>query len=309
MSSILFHFPDGDTLQIAGSERAHFGILAEDFSRGMLGLAAITKSALPERLQPFINPAGRMGTIDPQTKQWDHVLSLCVSTMGFSGEPDVFTWKGQGIRMSSLIWNTMLAAGSDPMRLGVKIHCTCEHHGYLMGFHRKWFADIIDEGLEEGLFRKGYWRSKNPLQDLGLETEDAVLETSKAVYISQGWVELSAKLREENVGPVVMSFSGGDSFPNPEIGAWMPTWPEGTPRKWDALTPAQRAERSDQQEQWGYLSFDKRWAMSVKGIKNQSGNKPIDPKTLRAYRFTHEISLLDLINQDVKRIEKGLAQQ
>jgi hypothetical protein len=308
MSSIQFHFPpDGYTLQVSGSERAHFGILAEDFAKGLIGvMPGIIASNLGDRLGPFVNPEGPLAGIPSGTKGWDEALAYGVTAMSFRTGQAVFAWKGQEIQMSSLIWNTVLAAGSDPLRLGVKIHCTCEHYGYFMGFHRRWFADLIDEGLEEGLFRKGYFRNRNPLHDLARMSGQVVPEAAQEVFVSQGWVELAARLREENQGPVVMSFSGSDSFPNSTIGSWMPPWPDGVPRRWDELTEAQQKERASRSEDWDYQSFEKQWSLSVKGLKAQTWNKPIDPKTLRPWRFGHEISLLDLMNQDVERIEKGL---
>lgn len=306
MSSILFHFADGITLPVSGSERAHFALMAEDFSRGLLGLAGDIPSNLADHVGPFINPLSSMASVPPNTVEWDSAMAYAISTIGLTGV-GVFAWRGQEIDMSSLVWNTVLAAGSDPMRLGVKIHCTCESYGYIMGFHRKWFADIIDEGLEEGLFRRGYHRYKNPLYDLDLMRGRPVPEDAEVTVISQGWPELAAKLREENVGPVVMSFSGGDSFLNALLGSWMPPWPEGTPRHWDSLTRAQQEERSNRQEEWHTLPFSRQWAISVKGLKTTSKNPAIDPKNLRTWRFHHGISLLDLMSQDIERIEKGLA--
>lgn len=310
MSSIWFNFADGTRFDVSGSERAHFGILAEDFSKGLLGLALdYTPSNLFDQVGPFLNPEHPVASVPPHTVEWDQAMAYALTTMGFRTGPPVFIWRGQEIQMASLIWNTVLAAGSDPLRLGVKIHCTCEGHGYLMGFHRKWFADVIEEGLEEGLYRKGYRRYKNPLHDLARINGKPVPEDAEETTVSQGWPELVAKLREENVGPVVMSFSGGDGFPSAFIGAWMPPWPEGVPRHWDSLTEDQQVERSTRSDEWHDQSFDKQWAISVRGLKAEEKNRPIEPKTLRSYRFRHEISLLDLCNQDFERIEKGLSQQ
>jgi hypothetical protein len=282
MTSILFHFDDGETCQVSGPERAHFAILAEQFSKGIIGLVPtyFPSSRLHEHLGPFLNPENRLAQQTPGTPEWDSVLGGTLNTMGFRNGPPPFAWKGKEIGTLSLICNTVLAAGSDPMRLAVKIQFTCEHHGYVMGFHRKWLADLIDEGMEEGIYRK-----------------------------TMGWPDLVAKLRSGRSGPVVMSFSGSDPFPDSDIGSWMPPWPEGVPRNRDELTEEQQKERGSRSQEWYDQSFDKQWAISVRGLKAQTWNKPIDPTTLRAYRFTHEISLLDLYNQDFERVEKGLAQQ
>lgn len=301
VSRIYFHFDDGDSLEILGSERAHFSLMAEDFAKGMLGLAPGYGygSDLIERVGAFIDPAHPLASMAPRTARWDRTLSTSLNSFG---RDEVFSWKEHSLPGIDLVANTVLAAGSDPMRLAIKIHLLCEIHGYVMGYHRGWLADLIEEGYEEGLYRKGFKRAddKHSMDELlGKE----VPEEAK-VFQSMGWPELVAKLREGRSGPVVMSDSVTEGFPNEHTAGWMPLWPEGVEKDWGALSTEQQEERSDRQEEWLNLPHHRHWDLAVKGLKGRLA--PIEPKTLRTRRFGYGISLIDLLNHDVERIEKGL---
>lgn len=283
MSSIAFHFPDEEEVRISGSERAHFSILTEQHAKGAIGLVqGFSTAGLLDDLAPFLSPDGRLNKFKPtgphcgRNPQFEEALGYVLSTIGFRSGPEPFAWKNRDIRALDLLLNTTLATGSDPVRLAVKIHWQCEIHGYVMGYHRTWLADIVSEGLQEGVFRQG-----------------------------MGWAELVTKLRESAQGPVVTSFSGGEGFPNPYVGSWMPEWPEGVEKVWDALSDEQKAVRHARQEEWYDLSFERRWKTSVKGLKTPGRNKAWGPETLRD-RFGHGVSLLDLVHQECVRIEKGL---
>lgn len=208
MSYINFHFPDETCVRVRGNERASFGLMTEHHARGAIGLTyGINPSHLIEDLALFINPAGPLAKFlqpDPDLtmrEQFDRALGSRLYTMSFISTGAPFAWKGVEINTRQLIMNTVLATGSDPMRMAVKIHFQCEIHGYLMGFHRKWLADLVDEGLEEGIYRR-----------------------------AMGWEELSAKLREAAQGPVVTSFSGSDGFPDRAVANW-----RGSLEDWNGL--------------------------------------------------------------------------
>lgn len=259
MSWIAFHFPDGTDMRVDGREATHFEVLIEDYAKGAVGAVSGTgRALLGTALRPFINPEGPLsGFLQHEPSNRGHLesaLGYHLHTMAFHSGRAPFTWKGVEIKTRQLLLNTVLATGSDPLRLAVKIKWQHEIHGYFMGFHRKWVADLIEEGLEEHLYHRGL-----------------------------GWEELVAKLREVNDGPVVTSSSKSDPFPNPHVAGW-----------------------KGPQEDWEALGGDKQWARAVKGLKAPGANQPWSPKNLRAYRFGHELSLLDLLRGDTERIEKGL---
>lgn len=303
MSRIHFHFDDGDTMGVLGPERAHFGIMMEEFAKGMIGLVPGYGfgTNLIEHLGPFINPAHPLASTESRTAEWDRMLSTSLNSYGRGH--DVFLWKGQTLPGIDLLANTVLAAGSDPLRLAVKIHLLCEVHGYIMGYHRGWLADLIEEGYEEGLYRKGYWRADD--QHAMAELEGETVAPEHRVFQSMGWPELIAKLREGRSGPVVMSYSVTDGFPNSHVANWLPPWPKGVEKDWNALSEEQQQERRDRDEEWNNLPHHRHWDLAVKGLKSRM--TPLDPKNLRTRRFGYGISLIDLINGDTERIEKGLA--
>ncbi len=308
MSKINFHCQTegvGD-IQVHGSERAHFGILTEEFAKGAVGLVRDyrSRSKLRESFEPFINPEGALN--DSTAENFDAILGYSLVTMGFSDKPPVFAWKGRPIATRALLINTVLAAGSDPLRLAMRIHYTCETYGYVQGFHRGWMADVIEEGLAENVYYRGFWDYQDPEAQLktiiGIDVPE---EGRKPVFRSFGWDALIGMLRSGSKGAVVMSSSGGESFPNPSVGIWMPPWPEGIAKDWTLLTEEQQTERERRQEAWENLSDKKQWEISLRGLKERE-QPAITPQNLRTYRFRHEISLLDLLHQDVERVEKGL---
>jgi len=302
VSRIYFSFDDGDSMEILGPERAHFGITMEEFAKGMLGLVPSYGygTSLIDRLDPFINPDHPLANTPPRTAEWDRLLSTSLNS--FVRGREVFAWKGRPLSSVDLTANTVLAAGSDPLRLAVKIHLLCEVHGYVMGYHRGWLADLIEEGYEEGLYRKGFRRAdpEHAMDELiGKE-----VAPEHMIVQSMGWPELVAKLREGRSGPVVMSYSVTEGFPNSSVANWLPPWPKGVEKDWNALSEDQQKERHDRQEEWLNLPYHRHWDLAVKGLKGRQ--PPIEPKNLRTLRFGHEISLIDLLNGDIERIKKGL---
>lgn len=310
MSTIYFHSEDG-TAEVSGAERANMDIQTEYWARGAVGLT-LGSPALDRHLYgafgPFINPEGRLA--DAPEHGFGEALGKVIVTRSFHRYPAPFIWKGKPIKMSSLIANTVLAVGSDAARLSTKIHNTCEIYGYVQGFHRKWLADVIQEGLDEKVFRKGYWAQKDREADmkvlLGIEMTE---EEKKPVQRSFGWDTVIDLLRSSSKGAVVMSYSVCDSFPNSSVGDWMPPWPEGVEQTWDALTKEQQRERSQRSDDWYDLPYAKQWAISMKGLKDPSFryfNQPITPQNLRVWRFGHKLSLLDLMAHDIEMVERKL---
>lgn len=309
MSSINFHCQTEGVVDIVvrGTERAHFSLLTEEIAKGAIGLVHAygdRRSALYESFRPFINPEGALHSATED--QFDAVLGWSLTALPTSTRPSVFAWKGQPIAVRALLINTVLAAGSDPLRLAMRINYTCENHGYVQGFHRGWMADIIQEGLDENVYRRGYWDHQDA--DAGLKSIvgiDVPEEGYQPLFRSFGWQPLIGMLRSSSKGAVVMSYSGGDGFPNPFVGDWMPSWPEGVAQTWNALTEDQQKIRTDRSESWEDLPSRKQWEFSLRGLKERA-QPAITPQNLRTYRFYHEISLLDLLYGDTERVEKGL---
>jgi hypothetical protein len=63
--------------------------------------------------------------------------------------------RGQTIRPLTLILNTAMELGSDPVRLAARLHGQCEINCWVSGPHRRWLADVIGTGLHTGLYPDG----------------------------------------------------------------------------------------------------------------------------------------------------------
>lgn len=311
MSRIYFHSEHDGTAEVGGSERARMDMMLESMAKGVLDLTMghhFGRSYLYEPLRPFINPEGRLGQVGE--REFDEALAGVLINRSLFDYAPTFAYKGKPIRLTSLIANTAMAYGSDAVRLAAKIHYTCESHGYVQGFHRKWLADVIEEGLEERVFRAGFWDYADENAGLkhlmNIETTE---EERKPYFRPFGWQDVIELLRASTRGPVVMSFSVCESFPNSGVGDWMPPWPEGVERTWEALSEEEQERRSKRSEEWDDLSEAKQWAISVKGLKDPKRkmfNEPITPQNLRTYRFGHELSLLDLVHGGEELVARKL---
>lgn len=166
---------------------------------------------------------------------------------------------GHALHSSDVRLNTALAAGSDVIALAAKIHGSCEIHGWVDGPDRKWLADLIDDGLHAGIYRQGLWYEATP----GGERK----------WSDQGWGDVTALLRETDDGPVVMSYSITDWFPNHEA-AGMESG------EFDALSEAER------------------WQRGTQGLRTQEPWLRIGPDTLRAVTFGPAVTVYDLLAPD-----------
>lgn len=173
--------------------------------------------------------------------------------------------------------NTALVAGSDPIQLAAKIHGWCESHCWVDGPDRAWLADVIDQGLDAGLYRP-----------------------------SAGWGEVQADLRGRDDEPVVMSYSVSDSFPNGDLGGWMPPWPDGVPQDWDALTEAQRQERDERSDAWYDLPANEQWTIAFEALQQVRPWAQLTPESLAEVTFSSPVTVYDLFASDRdERIRKA----
>lgn len=192
---------------------------------------------------------------------------------------------GVKLHSGNIDLNTALAVGSEEVALAAKIHGWCESHLWVDGHDRKWLADLIDRGLAKAVFRKGIWYEDYP-------------QSGQRQWSSQGWEDVTELLRETDDGPVVLSYSVCDQFPNSDVSTWMPPWPEGVEERWDALTEEQQAERSERQEAWCELPADEQWDMAMEGLR---GSKPwlqLTPETLAGTTFHLPVTVYDILAPD-----------
>lgn len=181
--------------------------------------------------------------------------------------------------------NTALAFGSEEIALAAKIHGWCESHLWIDGCDRKWLADLIDRGLSKAIFRKGIWYEDYP-------------EAGQRKWSSQGWEDVAELLRETEDGPVVLSYSVCDSFPNAEVSTWMPAWPDGVEHRWDALSEEQQREREERQEAWYELPDDERWDRAMEGLRASKPWLRLSPETLTETTFYIPVTVYDILAPD-----------
>ena len=179
MSRIYFHSLSA-TAELRGSERAHMKITLDDLALAMLGVGQDLGS---EPVFDFSHlrrweyeGVGSKARLRRDFDLWMRTVSGSDCVTLASGEPaDVF----------SLVLNTGLALGGDPVRLMARLHGQCEIHAWVAGENRAWLAGIIEEGRACGVLRDG-----------------------------QGWEAVAGMLRSRDDETVVTSYSVSDSFPS-----------------------------------------------------------------------------------------------
>lgn len=288
MSYVRFASPSGSA-ELKGSERAWLAGLVNDIGVGILSLGSYGHA---EHLMDFVDPAHYL-YLDPEQERragWQAGWASSYETAFRvdAGRAPLVQFQGRALSTFTLALNTALKLGSDPVKLGARIHGQCELNCWVDGPNRAWMADIIDHGLETGVYRTG--------------PEDA----------SQGWEDVAVFLRSSTEEPVVLYDSiGSEGFPSAYIGDWMPAWPEGIPQThegWDMMSEDQKRERDERSDAWYELSYAEQWAISWPALKAKKGHGlEIRPDNWRRFHFGHGLSTLDLVAHDARtRIAKAL---
>ncbi|SHI67236.1 hypothetical protein [Streptomyces sp. 3214.6] len=216
MSRVYFHSPTREA-ELKGSERAWMSGLVEDLAVGMLDLDHSTRL---DRLLSLVGPghyvaehAARVGPGMPLATAY---------RLGFlNDEPHrtpVMQHRGRRIDTFELTLNTALLLGNEQVRLAARLHGQCELHAWVDGPNRAWLADVMQTGIDTGIFRRGLPYRDDP--------------GSEVKWSDQGWDDVIALLRERDDEPVVTSFSITDQFPN--------SGPDGYDGDWYDLEATER---------------------------------------------------------------------
>jgi hypothetical protein len=140
MSRIYFTTQHEGTAELRGSERAWMGGLC---SR----LAAATVPDDRDQLDPHLtsgSPLRRMIN-QPAFPRWVQTY-----LRGATSEAGFIDRDGTPLDSQSLVLNTALALGSDPVALMARLDGQCEIHCYVEGVWRSWLADLIEQGGRAG---------------------------------------------------------------------------------------------------------------------------------------------------------------
>lgn len=286
MSRVYFHSPTR-TAELRGSERAWLGGLVSDIAEGALSLR---DPARADRLRALIHPdhyLAKQPTNGPgRADGWATSYALLFGSSWDEDRTPLIQYNGKPVRTFSLALNTAALLGSDQIKLAARLHGQCEIHAWVDGPNRAWLADIMQAGLDSGVYRRRLQYPAAPDYD-----------RSEPTWVPQGWEDVIALLRERDDEPVVTSYSVTDSFPTSSVGDWMPPWPEGREEHWDALTEEQQQARSDRSDAWYDLDAAEQWRISMDGLRS-SGGLEMKPDDWETFRFTHQLTVLDLFAPD-----------
>ncbi|WP_189041021.1 hypothetical protein [Micromonospora sonchi] len=230
MSYIAFHTVE-QTGYISGAERAHVDILVRDTAaqhrRNLFGHDSPER---PSLLRKAVN--WRTDILDGDDfDQWSDTAIAVDDGQLHAILPGGPTAE----RTLSIDLNTVITHGTPAVQLAAHISAHCEVHAFIEGEDRAWFADQIDAAVQAGVLRQGMscyrQRAGHP----------------------NGWAEVAELARSTDSGPIVMSYSVCDWFPNKDIAAWPDSLPDqdedpdgfdAAEQSWIALTPAERWEQA-----------------------------------------------------------------
>lgn len=268
MSRLYFDSPSGRA-ELAGSEYAWLKSLVDDLFTGVMSIRCASDT---DRLTQLINPAHYLANPPPARRFLESVSGLNIALTSPSG--NLLMWRGHPLDTFALRLNTALAVGSDPVRLAAVLSGQGEIHAWVDGPNRAWLADIMQAGLDAGVYRTS-------------------LRLQNGRVVDQGWPDVIAFLRSGDDEPVVTSYSGSDYFPNPEL-----TGQVTARRPGQVLTDEQETHRETQQARFDELDAAEQWRAAMHALRNPTDPWPwgseIRPATFGGFRFGHGLSALDL---------------
>lgn len=273
MSTVDF-VSEHSSAHLHGSE-GHY--LASLPARVTIGLLDADSFSARETWEDLLAPGSSLRVV--KDTAFGQFLSTAWRVGGIGAGHGDFAWRGHPIDPYHVSLNTALALGGDPLRLA----CRVDVAGvvWVDGPHRAWLADIIDEGLSTGLFRRP----------------------------NQGWTEAAAFLRERDDDPVVMRSSiSGDRFPNPYLGGWFAPELGGDYR---LLTDEQKAQWDERQDEWEEIDRAEQWRIAMAALR-ANGKRSVEmrPDTWRDLYFGNGLTAFDLIAHDrAERLDRAFGLQ
>jgi hypothetical protein len=231
VSRIYFHSIEGDEIGVRGSERAYFGGLISE-----IALAVLQPSSHNMERYKKVFPANSYVALSDE-REFERNFRLWLRV---GSDREGFSMNGKNIDTFEVALNTAYVVGSDPIKLATRIHGQCELHCFMEGPNRAWMAEIIKVGLKSKIYRA-----------------------------NQGWEEVISLLEMTGDSPVVLSFSGGDSFPD-------------------------QSSADYHNDDWYDLPDSQRWEMGMAGIRKERGLE-IKPDNWNEFFFSHGITAFDVV--------------
>jgi len=225
------------------------------------GVAMVAVPHFREAVLPHLAPARRGYFTDDRRAYFRDDLRTALHV----GDSPVLAHHREPVESFALLLNTALVLGSDPVCLAARLHGQCEIHAYVEGPNRAWLADVIEAGLDQGVYRP-------VLRPMGPDG-------SQGEPFPTGWAEVVELLRRDSDDPVVASYSVTDGFPNPGVAGWLPDDDDPDGEGWYDMTPGEQ------------------WARSLAGLRGDpTTRREISPESLRA-PYGHSLSLLDVFRE------------
>lgn len=241
MSRVYFHSPT-DTAELRGTERAYAGMVTDQ-----IGFSTFFAVVGEKWINELIDPAHPLKSLGTNRATWREHLRREM-TSHWLGDKPIIVRDGVPVDSWDLVLNTVLAAGTDALRLLARLHAQCEIHARVEGEHRAWLAGIIEAGRAERVLRQ-----------------------------QVGWEEVAAMLRRRDDEPVVMSYSVCDQFPNRSASTWTSPSADG--------------------DEWYDLPNDEQWKHGMEWLRGEGGGSVLSPENWETYRFGHQLSAFDLLDE------------
>jgi len=318
VSRLIFHSPSGDA-QLNGSERSWFSRIVWGVASAAWGIDdAADRFMQLSRIIAMIPPSGgdtlggylRVELAKQRQSGGPRNLVRLVSSLntyldgvGLGG--CVLRVGGHDFSARDVARNTALVAGSAPVQLAAKLDGYGEMHCWVDGPDRAWLADVMEQGLEAGIFRRGFWFVERPCHG------DPAAQPDRK-WSDQGWGEVTRLLRDRDDEPVVCSYTVCDQFPNREAAEaggwqpaplpdnWVPDWAVTDGRnEWDAMPADQQDEyrRKALLDQWAALPESEQWGTGMAGLRTKPWLQ-LTPASLGGQMFGHAITVYDLLAPD-----------
>jgi len=274
MSYLAFNTRERE-VHVRGWERHRLPGICQNFAWGLLGMTPASVSM--ERMEALL-PEGHP-LRDGQRKtgyaaQWAERYRLFFT----QGDDRLIQWKGRRVLTYPVILNTVLDLGSDPMKLAARFAGQSYGHGWIDGPDRGWAADLITAGLLTDVFR---------MEIQVTDPSSIIPNTMVTKRHKAGWADVLELLREDDKGPVVLSVSTDDDFPNSSV--------LGVPYEgYEEILAEPNGN-------------DQIWDLAELWLRNRHTGHKISEATHGEYRFDHRLSVWDLIATDYEaRLDRAL---
>lgn len=188
--------------------------------------------------------------------------------------------RGEEVGSTECAYNTLIATRSPALSLLARIGGMCEDHAWIDGEDAGWLADVIEAGRAENVLRPGQ------------DWEDVV---DLAREVAMGTTR----------GPIVLSFSVCDPFPNAYVADWQAPVcgackGDGKPNpamkftdvEYDYCTTCGGDGRMT--DDWYDLTDDEQWRLAEVGLRRREHTRQIGP-ALQDVGFMSGASAFDLI--------------